>query len=123
MSKSRRVVVMGATPKEDRYACIAMRRLLAHGFQAVPVNPAFSEVLGVPCHRVISEVAQPIDTITLYLRAERSRPLIDDILAANPKRIIFNPGAENEELARRASEAGVEVVHGCTLVMLSDGTF
>ena len=70
-----------------------------------------------------SNIPQPIDAVTLYLGAPRSAPLIQDILKAKPRRIIFNPGAENEELARAASSAGIEAVNGCTLVMLGAGTF
>ena len=93
------VVVLGATPKPDRYAFMAMQRLAEHGHKAIPVNPAFTEVLGERCYASISEVPQPIHTVTMYLNAARSAPLAGDILKAKPKRIIINPGAENEELA------------------------
>src|SRR5471030_2009325 len=117
------VVVLGATPQPDRYAFMAMQRLQDHGFEAIPVNPAFTEVLGERCYASISDVPGPIDTVTMYLGAARSTPLIQDILKAKPRRIIFNPGAENPELARAASLAGIETVNGCTLVMLWAGTF
>jgi len=77
-----------------------MQRLQEKGYNAVPVNPAFTEVLGERCYASISDVPQPIDTVTLYLGAARSTPLIQDILTAKPRRIIFNPGAENPELAK-----------------------
>ena len=94
------VVVLGATTNPDRYAFKAMQRLQEHGHKAIPVNPAFREVLGEHCYSSIADVPQPIDTMTLYLGAARSTPLIQDILKAQPRRIIFNPGAENEELAK-----------------------
>ena len=87
------------------------------------MNPAFDEVLGEHCYASISDVPLPIDTVTMYLGAARSTPLIQDILKAKPRRVIFKPGAENEELARAASSAGIETVNGCTLVMLGAGTF
>lgn len=117
------VVVLGATPKTDRYGYIAMQRLKELGHHVVPVNPAFEEVLGERCYPGISDVPGSIDTITLYLGAARSTPLIDEILRAQPRRIIFNPGAENEDLQRAAQAAGIEAVNACTLVMLSTGTF
>ncbi|MFT6873748.1 MAG: hypothetical protein ACJAVN_002770, partial [Roseivirga sp.] len=40
-----------------------------------------------------------------------------------PKRIIFNPGTENQELKNKAESAGIECVEACTLVMLSVGNF
>ena len=116
------VVVLGASTNPDRYAFMAMQRLQEHGYKAIPVNPAFEKVLGERCYPSIGDVPQPIDTVTLYLGATRSTPLIDDILKAKPRRIIFNPGAENEELAQAASSAGIKTVNGCTLVMLGSGT-
>jgi predicted CoA-binding protein len=117
------VVILGATPKPDRYAFKAMKSLQEHGYKAVPVNPAFTEVLGERCYPSIADVVEPIDTVTMYLGAARSTPLMDDIVKAKPRRIIFNPGAENEELARAAQAAGIETVNGCTLVMLGTGSF
>lgn len=117
------VVVLGATPKEDRFAYKAMRALMRHGYHAIPVNPTVSEVLGQPCRKKLADVTEPIDTVTMYVGEARSEPLIPEILAAKPRRIVFNPGAENDHLATQAEKEGIEVVHGCTLVMLQDGTF
>jgi uncharacterized protein len=117
------VVVLGATPKEDRFANRAMRMLLSDGHRVIPVNPAFEDVLGYTCKPSISEIQEPIDTVTMYVGPARSEPLIAEIIAAKPRRIIFNPGAENPNLAKAATVAGIEVVEGCTLVMLQAGTF
>jgi predicted CoA-binding protein len=122
-NKKETVVVLGATPKEDRYANRAMKMLLEYGHRPVPVNPAIEEVLGEKCYASIADAPGPIDTVTLYLGAARSEPLIADILAAKPRRIIFNPGAENAHLAREATARGIEAVEGCTLVMLRTGQF
>jgi len=117
------VVVLGATPNADRYAFKAMQRLREHGYKAIPVNPSFTEILGERCYPSVSDVPQPIDTVTMYLNATRSTPLIAGIIKANPRRIIFNPGAENDDLAKPAESAGIETMNACTLVMLGAGTF
>ncbi len=117
------VVILGASPRPDRYAYKAFEMLRRHGHRPVPVNPAFDEILGQKCYPKISEAPKPIDTVTLYLGEARSNPLIDEIIAAKPRRIIMNPGAENQALAEKAGEAGIEVVEGCTLVMLQTGQF
>jgi predicted CoA-binding protein len=120
---NKNVVVIGATPKADRYANMAMRRLRQHGYRPIPVNPAFEEVLGELCYKGIGEVLEPIDTVTMYVGQARSTPLIREIIGARPRRIIFNPGAENPALAAEAEKNGIAVVEGCTLVMLAAGAF
>jgi len=121
--KSETVIVLGASPKPDRYAYKAMEMLDEYGHHPIPVNPAFEEVLDETCYAKISDVPGPIDTITLYLGEARSSQLADEIIAAKPRRIIMNPGAENDDLDAKATAAGVQVVHGCTLVMLKTGQF
>jgi predicted CoA-binding protein len=121
--KSEIVAVLGASRKSDRYSHRAMQMLRDYGHRAIPVNPAFDEVLGEKCYPKIADAPKPIDTVTMYVGKRRSDLLIDEIIAAKPHRIIMNPGAENEDLAERAREAGIEVVEGCTLVMLRAGNF
>ncbi|RBP40415.1 hypothetical protein DES53_108122 [Roseimicrobium gellanilyticum] len=117
------VVVLGASPNEERYANKAMKMLLEYGHQPIPVNPGFDEILGIKCFKSITDVPGPVDTVTLYLGAARSEPLMADILAAKPKRIIFNPGAENERLAEEARARGIEALEACTLVLLRTGQY
>jgi len=117
------VVVLGATTRTDRYAWKAMEMLKEYGHRRIPVNPAFDEVDGERCYASISEVREQIDTVTLYLGSARSEPLISEIIRSNPRRIIMNPGAENPQLAAKAKANGIEIVEGCTLVMLRAKTF
>lgn len=87
------------------------------------MNPAYDEVLGEKCYPRVSDVPEKIDTVTLYLGKGRSDPLMNEIVDLAPRRIIMNPGAENADLADKARERGIEVIEGCTLVMLRSGQF
>ena len=118
-----RVAVLGASPKEDRYSFKAMRMLKEHGHKPIPIHPAGHTVDGVPGLKYLSEIDQPVDTLTFYVNSKISSGLKDDILKLNPRRVIFNPGAENEQLAEVLESAGIEVVIACTLVMLATGAF
>jgi predicted CoA-binding protein len=122
-TSTKTVAILGASPKPDRYAYKAFELLLEYGHRPIPINPAFGDILGEKCYPKISDAPGPIDTVTLYLGQARSNPLIDEIIDAGPRRIIMNPGAENPALAEKAEEAGIEVVEGCTLVMLRSGQF
>jgi predicted CoA-binding protein len=123
MKSSQTVAILGASPKPDRYAYRAFEMLRQYGHRPVPINPAFDEILGEKCFPTINDAPKPIDTVTLYLGEARSNPLIGAIIEAKPRRIIMNPGAENFALAEKAEAAGIEVVEGCTLVMLQTGEF
>lgn len=61
--------------------------------------------------------------MTLYLNVKNQKEYYDYIISLTPKRIIFNPGTINPELANIASGAGIEVVEACTLVMLCTGVY
>jgi uncharacterized protein len=118
----KRTLVLGATTNPERYAYLAVMRLSQKGHEVLPVGVKTGEVNGIPIMQGKPEL-EDVDTVTLYLGAERQREYYDYLLSLKPKRIIFNPGAENPELAQLAEKQGIEVVEGCTLVMLSIGTF
>ena len=118
-----RVAVLGVSPKEIRYSLKAMRMLKEHGHKPIPIHPAGHTVDGVPGLKSLSEIGEPVDTLTVYLKSRISSGQRDDILKLNPRRVIFNPGAENKELAKVLKSAGIEVVVACTLVMLTAGEF
>lgn len=121
--EKRNVAILGASPNPERYSNQAVRLLGRYDYHPIPVNPAFEEVEGLTCFPNLAAIGEPLHTVTLYLNPARSTPLIEEIVSANPQRIIMNPGAENEALAEAASSAGIEVVEGCTLVMLKTGLF
>jgi hypothetical protein len=119
----RLVAVLGASDHPQRYSYLATQRLLEHGFTPIPVNPTLKEVLGLPVVPRLGEIQQPVDTLTVYLSPKRSTPLADEIIQLHPQRVIFNPGAENEELQNRLDKAGIPWIHACSLVLLSTGRF
>ena len=115
-------LVLGASPDPHRYSHLAVRRLVEHGHRVVAVGRRAGTIAGVP---ILQEppTGITIDTVTLYLNSDNQRAWEEQLLALRPRRIIFNPGAENPQFARRAKEAGIETLDACTLVMLSIGSF
>jgi predicted CoA-binding protein len=123
IDKKQRVVVLGASPKPDRYSNRAVRLLLQHGYAVVPVHPTASMIEGLPVAAGLEDVDGIVDTITVYVSAERSSRLGPTIAQLHPARIIFNPGAENPELQATLIGRGIRVETACTLVLLSTGQF
>lgn len=114
---------MGASRKPTRYSYKAVKLLAENGHIPFPVHPMIPDVDGIPVHGRIADIAEPIDTITVYLSAKNSNTVANDILGAGARRVIFNPGAENPDLASKLEEKGIETVEACTLVMLKTGQF
>jgi len=118
----KKTLVLGATPNPARYAYLAAMKLKQYGHEVVPVGIREGEMSGIPILQGMPAV-ENVDTVTLYLGAPRQRQYYDYILSLHPKRIIFNPGAENPELVNLAEAQSIETVEGCTLVMLSIGVY
>lgn len=118
-----RVAVLGASPKEDRYSFKAIKLLKEYGHQPIPVHPSGHVVDGEVSLKSLDEIAEPVDTLTMYVGPEISKGELERILKLKPRRVIFNPGAENFDLVPQLQAAGIEVVQACTLVMLRTEQF
>lgn len=118
-----KVAVLGASPKPDRYSNKAVKMLVAHHHEVVPVNPAQKTIEGLPVVPDLKALPQGVHTVTVYVGADISSAMVDQFITARPVRVIFNPGAENPALAGALEAAGIHTVEACTLVLLSTGTF
>jgi predicted CoA-binding protein len=117
-------LVLGASPNPNRFAYKAIRSLqrrhipvVAIGRRDVDLDSNLKIRKGKP-----SNIGK-IHTVTLYMNARFQQEYYDYIIKLEPKRIIFNPGTINPELAEIARKAGIEVVEDCLLVMLNNGRF
>lgn len=115
-----KVAILGASTKPDRYAHRAQKLLQELGHVVAPVNPRGDDILGV---LGTTEIPAGIDTVTIYIRAERLFPILDQVIAASPRRVIFNPGTESPEAVEEFTQAGIETENACTLVLLNTGSF
>lgn len=121
--KSQRVVVLGASHKPERYSNQAIRLLREYRHEVIPVHPRLEEVEGIKVANSLDAVGGNIDTLTLYIGAERSSAIIGSILKLRPGRVIFNPGSENPDLESHLRSASIPFEHACTLVLLRTGQF
>ncbi len=117
------VAVLGASNKPERYSHQAVVLLAEKGHAVFPVHPALAAIDGHPVFKRLADVPVPLDTVTMYVSPEHSTGMADAIVAAQPRRTIFNPGTENPELEAKLAAAGIAVVHACTLVLLRTGQF
>ncbi len=115
---NKKTLVLGATTNPARYSFLAVNKLRDEGHDVVAIGKRTGKVKDV---EVVSEQIpiENLDTVTLYLNANNQKPYYNYILEQKPKRIIFNPGAENDELEQLAQKNNIATQHACTLVLLS----
>jgi hypothetical protein len=119
---SKKTVLLGASANPARYSYLAINRLAAHDHPTIAIGKKEGKVGAVD---IITEHPEEkdVDTVTLYLNPINQKPYYDYILSLHPKRIIFNPDTENDELKALAEEQGIKTMEACTLVMLSTGQY
>ncbi len=122
MQQSKKILVVGASEKPLRYSNKAIRKLLRYGYEVVPLASRPGQVAGISFVTGYPEL-KDIHTITLYIGPTRQSAFYEYLLSLKPKRIIFNPGTENDVFLQKAQEQGVETIQNCTLVMLETGVF
>ena len=115
-------LVLGASPNPSRYSHLAVQRLRMHNHPVVALGKRPGIIKDVLIEKEKKNF-ENIDTITLYLNPDHQKEYYDYIISLKPRRIIFNPGAENPELASLAANHNITPVEACTLVLLSTGQY
>jgi predicted CoA-binding protein len=123
MSANETVVVLGASPKSERYSNKAVRALVEHGHHVIPVHPLLKQIEGIPTVPALSQINDTVNTLSLYVGPERGVALLKDMIDLKPERVIMNPGTESDEIEEQLRANNIPVLRACTLVMLRTDQF
>ena len=110
------IAMIGASANEMRPSYFAMKYLLDKGFKIIPINPgaAGDEILGQKVYAKLSEVPPPVDMVDIFRNSEAAGPITDDVIAQKDrlgvKVLWMQLGVINEEAAKRAEAAGLQVI-------------
>lgn len=122
MESYKKTIVLGASPDPERYAYKAVEFLVNHGHPVIALGIRNGTIGNISIET--AKIFYPdIHSISIYLNREHQKLWYSFILSLQPRRILFNPGAENPELAKLATEHGIEVVEACTLVLLNTNQY
>jgi len=118
----KKTVVLGASANPERYSYLAVQNLTKQNHPVIAIGRKAGMVNGVA---IITDhpAEKDVDTVTLYLNPVAQKEYYDYIFSLHPKRIIFNPGTENDELENLAKAKGIQAIEACTLVMLRTGQY
>lgn len=110
LAEYRSVAVVGLSRNWYRPSNFAAKYLIDHGYRVIPVNPAYDEVFGEKCYASLRDVPEPVEVVDCFRKAEDIPPLVDDAIAIGAKVLWLQLGVVNEDAARKAVDAGLEVV-------------
>ena len=110
MTDYKRVAMVGLSDDWSRPSNFAAKYLLDHGFEVIPVNPKYPEILGQKCYADLRDIPTPVDVVDLFQRAERVPLFVDQAIEMGAKVVWLQLGIVHEEAAQKARDAGLEVV-------------
>jgi predicted CoA-binding protein len=121
-STHKKTLVLGASANPAHYSFLAIKRLREHHHPVIAIGKKNALVSDIPVQTETSPIPD-LDTVTLYLNTENQKNYFDYILSQHPRRVIFNPGAENPEFEKILHDKGIETLEACTLVLLGTGQY
>ncbi len=107
---NRRIAVVGLSAQWHRPSHFAAKYMLAHGYTVIPVNPAYTEVLGQPCYASLRDVPAPVDMVDCFRRTEEIPAIAADAIAIGARVLWLQIGLIHAAAAQAAEAAGLEVV-------------
>ena len=116
-------VVIGASPVPERFSNKAVKALRNYDHKVIALGLREGMIEDITIQKGYPEINENVDTVSLYIGPAQQVNKYEYILSLKPKRIIFNPGTENEVLKNLAKENNIEVVENCTLIMLNSGVY
>ena len=106
----RTIAVVGLSAKRYRPSYGVAEYMQRAGYRIIPVNPHETEVLGEKCYPDVESVPEPIDIVDIFRRSEFVPEIVEAAIRKGAKVVWMQEGVIHEEAARRAQEAGLEVV-------------
>ena len=118
------IAVLGASDNPARYSYLALKELDKRGYKNLfPIHPQKEEIQGIKVYPGLEKLPVRVHTLSLYMGPERLNQVVDAMIKARPKRVIFNPGTESAPVKEKLENNGIDCSYDCTLVMLRTKSF
>jgi len=110
LSRSRTIAVVGLSANWYRPSYFAAKYMQDHGYRVIPVNPNYKEILGEKCYPDVASIPEAVDVVDCFRKPEEMPALAREAVAKKAKVLWMQLGIRNDEAARIASDAGLDVV-------------
>lgn len=106
----RTIAVVGLSSRTWRPSFAVSEYMRKVGYTIIPVNPNETEVLGQKAWPSLEEVPEPVEIVNVFRRPEYVPDIVDSAIRIGARVVWMQEGVVHEEAARRARDAGLEVV-------------
>ena len=110
LAQTRTIAVVGLSANWYRPSNFAAKYMQDKGYRIIPVNPTYPEVLGQRCYPNLTAIGSPVDVVDCFRKSEDIVPIAREAVAIGAKVLWMQLGVRNEEAARIALDAGLDVV-------------
>lgn len=110
--RDRTIAVVGASPNWDRPSCRIMQYMQAMDYRIFPVNPraAGTEILGRTVYASLADVPEPVGMVNVFRKPDAVAEVTAQAIAVGAKSIWMQDGVRDDDAARTARDAGLDVV-------------
>lgn len=110
LEEAKTIAVVGASSRPTRDSYRIARFLVAQGYEVIPVNPRYDQVLGLHCYPDLASVGKQIDIVDVFRRSEAVPSIVEEAIQIGAKTIWLQLGVIHERAAKRAETAGLKVI-------------
>lgn len=110
LQEAKTIAIVGASDKLSRDSFHIMSFLLEAGYNVIPVNPAYNEILGKKCFPDLRQLEERVDIVNIFRRSDEVLPIVQDAMLIGAPAIWMQLGVVNEEAASLAERAGIHVI-------------
>lgn len=110
LQQTRSIAVVGLSANWHRPSFFAAKYMQDRGYTIIPVNPAYTEVLGQKCYPSLRELPMKVDMVDVFRKPEEVPAIADDAIAIGARTLWLQLGVIAPEAAAKAEAAGLEVV-------------
>ena len=104
------VASVGLSSNQQKESYWIVAYLMEQGYTIYPVNPTTDEILGEKAYPSLSDIPDKVDVVQVFRRPEDVPPVVEEAIKIGAKVVWMQEGIVNEEAARMAREAGLQVV-------------
>ena len=110
--KLKNIAVVGMSPTDGKPSNYVPKFLIGKGYNVIPVNPNYLNILNKKSYSKVSEIPENIDIVDIFRKTEDALSVIKDSINKEGIKVIWmQKGINNKEGKVLASNKGIKVLY------------